>query len=133
MTQSALTSTVALAPTPQRKGVNVALWVLQALLALAFVGAASGKLLGKPDMVALFEAIGIGQWFRYLTGLMELTGALLIVVPRTKFFGAALLSLVMIGAVLTHLFILHNAPTAAAVLLVFAGVVAWARRGKATP
>jgi len=133
MTQSALTSTVALAPTPQRKGVNVALWVLQALLALAFVGAASGKLLGKPDMVALFEAIGIGQWFRYLTGLMELTGALLIVVPRTKFFGAALLSLVMIGAVLTHLFILHNAPTAAAVLLVFAGVVAWARRGEATP
>ena len=133
MTQSALTSTVALAPTPQRKGVNVALWVLQALLALAFVGAASGKLLGQPDMVALFEAIGIGQWFRYLTGLMELTGALLIVVPRTKFFGAALLSLVMIGAVLTHLFILHNAPTAAAVLLVFAGVVAWARRGEATP
>jgi putative oxidoreductase len=64
---------------------------------------------------------------------MELTGALLIVVPRTKFFGAALLSLVMIGAVLTHLFILHNAPTAAAVLLVFAGVVAWARRGEATP
>jgi uncharacterized membrane protein YphA (DoxX/SURF4 family) len=133
MTQSALTSGAALAPTPQRRGVNIALWVLQALLALAFVGAASGKLLGKPEMVALFEAIGIGQWFRYVTGLMELTGALLIVVPRTKFFGAALLSIVMIGAVLTHLFILHNAPTAAAVLLVFAGVVAWARRGEATP
>jgi putative oxidoreductase len=133
MTQSALTSGAALAPTPQRRGVNIALWVLQALLALAFVGAASGKLLGKPEMVALFEAIGIRQWFRYVTGLMELTGALLIVVPRTKFFGAALLSIVMIGAVLTHLFILHNAPTAAAVLLVFAGVVAWARRGEATP
>jgi uncharacterized membrane protein YphA (DoxX/SURF4 family) len=132
MTQSALT-VAALAPTPQRKGMNIALWVLQAVLALAFVGAASGKLLGKPEMVALFEAIGIGQWFRYVTGLMELTGAFLIVVPRTKFFGAALLSLVMIGAVLTHLFILHNAPTAAAVLLVFAGVVAWARRGKVTP
>jgi hypothetical protein len=61
---------------------------------------------------------------------MELTGALLIVVPRTKFFGAALLSMVMVGAVLTHLFILHNAPIAAAVLLVLVGVVAWARRGE---
>ena len=117
---------------PQRKGANIALWVLQALLALAFVGAASGKLLGKPEMVALFEAVGVGQWFRYVTGVLELAGALLIVVPRTKFFGAALLSVVMVGAVLTHLFILHNAPTAPAVLLLLAGLVSWARRKEVT-
>ena len=133
MTQSALTPAAAPTRAAPRKGANIALWVLQALLALAFLGAASGKLLGKPEMVALFEAVGIGQWFRYLTGLMELAGALLILVPRTKFFGAALLSMVMVGAVLTHLFILHNAPTAAAVLLVLAGVVAWARRGEVRP
>jgi uncharacterized membrane protein YphA (DoxX/SURF4 family) len=132
MTQSALTPAAGVNRAPQSKGANIALWVLQGLLALAFVGAASGKLLGKPEMVALFEAVGVGQWFRYVTGLLELTGALLIVVPRTKFFGAALLSVVMVGAVLTHLFILHNAPTAAAVLLVLAGVVAWARRGAVT-
>jgi putative oxidoreductase len=133
MTQSALTP----AATPTRathgKGANIALWIVQGLLALAFVGAASGKLLGKPEMVGLFETIGLGQWFRYLTGLMELAGALLIVIPRTKFFGAALLSVVMVGAVLTHLFILHNAPTAPAVLLVLAGIVTWARRGEVTP
>jgi putative oxidoreductase len=132
MMQSALGHTGAPTRPPQRKGANIALWVLQALLALAFVGAASGKLLGKPEMVALFETVGVGQWFRYVTGLMELTGALLIVVPRTKFFGAALLSVVMVGAVLTHLFILHTAPTAPVVLLVLAGVVAWARRGEVT-
>jgi putative oxidoreductase len=132
MMQSALTPAATPART-QGKGANIALWVLQGLLAFAFVGAASAKLLGKPEMVALFEAVGVGQWFRYVTGLMELTGALLIVVPRTKFFGAALLSVVMVGAVLTHLFILHNAPTAPAVLLVLAGVVAWARRGEVMP
>lgn len=132
MVQSALTPAEP-AHAPRRKGANIALWVLQALLALAFAGAASGKLLGKPEMVALFEAVGVGQWFRYVTGLMELTGALLIVVPRTKFFGAALLSIVMVGAVLTHLFILHTAPTAPAVLLVLVGVVAWARRGEVRP
>src|SRR5580692_8848610 len=133
MTQSALTPVDGQSRAAPRKGVNIALWVLQALLALAFVGAASGKLLGKPEMVALFDTIGIGQWFRYVTGLLEFAGALLIVVPRAKFFGAALLAVVMVGAVLTHLFVLHNAPTAPTVLLVLTGVVAWARRGEARP
>jgi putative oxidoreductase len=132
MTQPTLT-----AGTPDRtqpgKAANIALWVVQILLALAFVGAASGKLLGKPEMVALYEVIGIGQWFRYVTGLLELAGALLIVIPRTKFFGAALLAMVMVGAVLTHLFILHNAPTAPAVLLLLTGIVAWGRRGGLKP
>jgi putative oxidoreductase len=125
------------AATPTRvqpgKAANVTLWVVQILLALAFIGAASGKLLGNPDMVGLYEVIGIGQWFRYVTGLLELTGAILIVVPRTKFFGAALLGMIMVGAVLTHLLILHTAPTAPAVLLLLAGIVAWGRRGALKP
>jgi putative oxidoreductase len=115
------------------KAANIALWVVQILLAFAFAGAASGKLLGKPEMVGLYEVIGIGQWFRIVTGLLELTGAILIVVPRTKFFGAALLGVIMIGAVLTHLFILHSAPTAPAVLLLLAGIVAWGRRAMLKP
>jgi uncharacterized membrane protein YphA (DoxX/SURF4 family) len=116
-------------PAAPAKGVNIALWVVQILLALAFLGAGSGKLLGGPDMIALYEAIGLGQWFRYLTGILEIAGAILIVVPRTRFFGAALLATIMIGAVITHLFVLHNAPTAPAVLLVLAATVAWGRRG----
>lgn len=132
MTQSALTPATP-ARTHHGKGANIALWVVQILLALAFLGAASAKLLGTPDMVGLYEAIGIGQWFRYVTGLLELTGAILIVIPRTKVFGAALLSMIMVGAVLTHLLILHNAPTAPAVLLLLAGIVAWGRRESLKP
>lgn len=112
---------------------NIALWVVQILLALAFIAAASGKLLGNPGMVGLYETIGIGQWFRFVTGLLELAGAILIVIPRTKFVGAALLAMIMVGAVLTHLFILHSAPTAPAVLLLLAGIVAWGRRGALAP
>ena len=119
--------------TPPGKAANIALWVVQILLALAFIGAASGKLLGNPDMIGLYKAIGIGQWFRFVTGLLELTGAILIVIPRTKFFGAALLAMIMVGAVLTHLFILHTAPTAPAVLFLLAGIVAWGRRGALKP
>jgi putative oxidoreductase len=132
MTQSDL-ATATPTRTQPGKAANIALWVLQGLLALAFAGAASGKLLGHADMVALYGVIGVGQWFRIVTGLLELTGAVLIVVPRTKFFGAALLGTIMVGAVLTHLFILHSAPTAPAVLLLLAGVVAWGRRGALKP
>ena len=128
MTQSAITPAAALAGTPRRKGANIALWVLQALLALAFVGAASGKLLGKPEMVALFEAVGIGQWFRYVTGICELTGAVLIVVPKTRSIGAGLLAAVMLGAITAHLFVLHIPPTAPVVLLLLASFVLWGRR-----
>jgi putative oxidoreductase len=99
--------------------------VVQGLLALAFVGAGASKLLGRPEMVALYDAIGVGQWFRYVTGLFELSGAALIVLPKTRAVGAGLLVSVMLGAIATHLFVLHNAPTVPVVLLALAGSVLW--------
>jgi putative oxidoreductase len=110
------------------KGLNIGLWIVQGLLALAFVGAASGKLLGKPEMVGLYDAIGIGQWFRYVTGLVEIAGAVLVVIPKTRLVGAGLLAGTMLGAIATHLLILHNAPTAPVVLLALASFVLWGRR-----
>ena len=58
------------------KAAHIALWTLQVLVAMAVVAAGSGKLLGTADMIALFQAVGIGQWFRYVTGLLEVLGAL---------------------------------------------------------
>jgi putative oxidoreductase len=123
-------TTAARAATSPGKALDIVLWVLQVLVALAFLGAASGKLLGKPEMVGLFEAIGIGQWFRYVTGLLELTGAVLVVIPKTRSAGAVLLATVMVGATATHLFVLHNAPTAPLVLLALTAFIAWGRRGE---
>jgi hypothetical protein len=45
------------------KGLNIGLWVVQGLLAFAFIGAAAGKLMGKPEMIGLYDAIGIGHLF----------------------------------------------------------------------
>src|SRR5437016_8417594 len=98
------------------KAANIALWTLQVLVALAFVAAGSGKLLGSPAMIALFDAVGVGQWFRYVTGSLEVLGALLLVIPGTTAFGAVLLAAVMAGAVMAHLTVLHSAPTAPLVL-----------------
>jgi len=98
------------------------------LLALEFVGVSSAKLMGMPEMVALFTAVGIGQWFRYVTGILELTGAVLIVVPRTRRIGAVLLATIMLGAITAHLCILHVPPTAPVVLFLLSGFVVWGRR-----
>jgi uncharacterized membrane protein YphA (DoxX/SURF4 family) len=117
--------------TPE-KASNIALWTLQVLVALAFVGAGSGKLLGSADMIALFEAVGIGQWFRYATGLLEVVGAVLLVVPGKTAFGAVLLACVMAGAVMAHLAVLHTAATAPLVLFALTALIAWGRRSQLT-
>lgn len=104
------------------------LWCVQALLALVFANASWAKLTGNPEMVALFAAVGVGQWLRYVTAILELIGALLIMVPRTRRVGAALLATVMLGALTAHLFILHVPPTTPGVLLLMSGFVVWGRR-----
>jgi uncharacterized membrane protein YphA (DoxX/SURF4 family) len=86
------------------------------------------KLAGVPVMVALFDTIGIGQWFRYVTGSIEVVSAVALLVPAWAAFGALLLIPTMAGAVVTHLFIVGGSPVAATVLLIGALAIAWARR-----
>lgn len=110
------------------KIVNVVLWVLQIAAAGMFLMVGFLKLSGNAQMVGLFEAIGIGQWFRYLTGTLEVAGAILLLIPRTSGLSALMLAGVMAGAVITHVFIVGGSPLAATILLVVTGVVAWGRR-----
>jgi putative oxidoreductase len=114
------------------KVLNITLWTLQVFVALAFVAAAAGKLLGSAAMIALFDAVGVGQWFRYVTGLLELVGALLLIVPGMAAFGAVVLACVMAGAAVAHLTVLHTAPTAPLLLLVLAGLIVLGRRSQLT-
>jgi hypothetical protein len=106
----------------------ISLWAVQIALAAMFLLAGSSKLLGAPAMVALFDAIGIGQWFRYATGLIEVVSALALLVPSLAVFGALALVPTMVGAVATHLFIVGGSPALPAILLLGSAGVAWARR-----
>jgi uncharacterized membrane protein YphA (DoxX/SURF4 family) len=130
-----MTTATAPALQPQRapgKALTIALWVGQVLLAGMFFMAGGHKLAGDPQMVGLFEAIGIGQWFRYVTGALEVLGGVLLLVPRASGAGAALLVPVMLGAILTHLTVLHNSPAIPLVLLIGLVLVAYGRRGQLT-
>jgi putative oxidoreductase len=113
---------------PVSKGLNIVLWVLQVLVGLAIIGGGAAKLAGAETMVKNFEAVGLGQWFRYLTGGWEVLAGVLLLVPKLSGLGAALLVPVMAGAVLAHLVKLGGSPVAAVVFLVLAVVIAWGRR-----
>ena len=106
---------------------NIALWILQVLVAFAFLGAGFGKLSGQPMMVEMFDKLGLGQWFRYVTGAIELGSAILLLVPRLTFVGAGLLVCTMTGAVIAHLLKLGGSPVPPLVLLTLSGVIAWGR------
>jgi putative oxidoreductase len=110
------------------KIINIALWVLQIAAAGMFLMVGYLKLSGNPQLVGLFQAIGLGQWFRYLTGTLEVSCAILLLIPRTSGLGALILVGVMVGAVITHLFIVGGSATPAIILLIVTGVVAWGRR-----
>src|ERR1700730_18795885 len=69
------------------KIVNVVLWVLQIAAAGMFLMVGFLKLSGNPQLVGLFEAIGLGQWFRYLTGALEVAGAFFLLFPRRRGLG----------------------------------------------
>ena len=112
----------------QNKWVNGGIWVLQILLALVFLGAGGAKLVGVEAMVEEFQKIGIGQWFRYVTGVVEVFGAIALLIPRLSGFGAVTLAGTMMGAIFTHLFIFQNSPVAPLVLFVPLAVIAWTRR-----
>ena len=113
---------------PRGRVALAVLWLTQIAIAAMFLFAGGLKLTGAPEMVGVFDAIGIGQWFRYVTGSIEVLSAVALLVPASAVFGALLLIPTMIGAVITHLFIVGGSPLPATVLLIGSAAVAWARR-----
>ena len=109
---------------------NLALWPIQIGLAFLFLQAGLLKVTGNPMMVSMFGVVGLGQWFRYLTGLLELAGSIGLLIPGLNGYAALLLSAVMAGAVLTHLAILGGSPLLPLALLAASLIVAWGRLGR---
>src|SRR6476620_3988852 len=124
---SALTQAL---PVRRSRTGRIALWAVQIALVGMFLLAGGSKLLGAPAMVGLFDAIGIGQWFRYLTGLIEVGSALALLVPSFTVFGALALVATMVGAIVTHLFIVGGSPAMPAILLLGSAAVVWTRRNQ---
>lgn len=106
---------------------NIGLWILQIALAAIFVMAGGSKILGVSDMIVLFENIGIGQWFRHLTGLLEIIAGILLIIPAFSAAGALLLACIMVGAIFIHLFLIGGSIAIPVVYLILSLILMWGR------
>ena len=107
-----------------------ALLILRITLTLAFLYFGLRKLISYETDVAIYEAIGFGQFPRYITGSVELIGAALLWVRGWQgIAGLLLLVTMLIG--LSALLIWVGPPYWHMVLLIAGtGTVAWAYRGQ---
>lgn len=106
----------------------ILVWSLQIALGLLYLMAGIGKLSGMPEMVALFRAIGAGQWLRYAIGVIETAGGLALFVPSLSGLAALALCPVMLGAIIVSVIVPHESLLPPIISLAGLVVVMWMRR-----
>ena len=109
---------------PRRMGT----WILQGAVACAFFAAGVTKLAAVPSEVQLFAQIGLGQWFRVVTGVVQIVGAFALVYPGLASIGGLWLGFTMFCAVVANLTVLHANPAAAVVLGLLNALIVYLRR-----
>jgi uncharacterized membrane protein YphA (DoxX/SURF4 family) len=102
-----------------------ALWAFKILVGLVFTAAAAAKISGVPMLVQEFRVIGLGQWFRYFTGAVEIGSVALLLIPATSRFGALGLLGVCVGALFVQAAVLHGDLVHVFVLMASSGFLAW--------
>jgi putative oxidoreductase len=116
--------------TPPSRVAGIVSWIFQVLGALFFAYAGFGKLTGSNAMaVEAFDQIGFGSWFLVTVGLLELLGAVGLLVPTLAGLAALCLAVLAASAVFVELVVVDGGgPAAALVGLVLAVTVAVLRR-----
>jgi uncharacterized membrane protein YphA (DoxX/SURF4 family) len=85
----------------RQKGRTIASWLLQVLMAAAFITIGLGKF-GAPFWERSFARWGYPPGFHLVVGVIELVGGILVLVPRLTSYAGLMLGTVMVGAILTH-------------------------------
>lgn len=80
--------------------------VLRLVAALIMLQTLYFKFTAAPESVYIFSQVGIEPWGRIGTGVAELIASILLLIPATIAIGALLSIGIMLGALVTHLFIL---------------------------
>lgn len=98
-------------------------WILRLAVAAMFISIGRSKFDASSMWVKLFEQIGLGQWFRRLTGTLQIAGAILVLIPRTFVIGIALLACTMAGAAVIWIVRLGAPANAIIPMVVLAGLI----------
>ncbi|HET9432391.1 MAG TPA: DoxX family protein [Chitinophagaceae bacterium] len=82
---------------------TIAPWVLRIIAAVIMLQTLYFKFSGSEESVYIFSQLGMEPWGRMATGILELIASILILYPKTTFFGSVLAIGLMLGAVGAHL------------------------------
>lgn len=112
--------------------VPATVWVLRVLMALAIGFGGVLKVVAAPQMVDLFATIGAGQWLRYLVGLLEIAGAIGLLVPPLTGLAAGGLVALLAGAAVTNVTVVGQSPLVPVIFLLLCALIAWNQRSTVT-
>jgi len=91
-----------LEPTPPPRAVWIAQLAAAAILAQTLVF----KFGAAPESVWIFQTLGVEPWGRLGSGAVEALAVALLLMPRAAVLGALLGAGTMLGAILSHVFVL---------------------------
>ena len=98
-------------------------WVPRIAMSLFFLSFGSQKFTDA-YWISVFAKIGLGDWLRYVTGMLQVCGALLLLIPSTALAGAVMIGVTMVGAMLAWMFFLGSPGSAAIPAIILAMLVA---------
>lgn len=85
---------------------GILIWSLRLATAIILLQTLYFKFSGAEESVYIFSTLGIEPYGRIGLGILELIIAILILIPSISWLGALLASGIMIGALLSHVFVL---------------------------
>ena len=108
-------------------------WFLRVLIAAVFIFFGAQKFPSRPDApwVVFFNQVGVGQWLRYFTALVEIAGGVLVLIPELVNVGLVVLGATLIGGGLADIIaIRHPADALVPFALICALLAFWIHRGR---
>jgi putative oxidoreductase len=107
---------------------TVVVWILSVLLAAVFATTGIAKLIGfEPIGLQAAAMNGFPQWIRIVVALVEVAGAVLLLVPAVAAFAAAMLAFLMVPAAITQWVSGEPGVLFPVVMLILLLLVAWRR------
>ena len=107
---------------------SIVVWILSVLLAAVFATTGIAKLVGfEPIGLEAAAMNGFPQWIRIVVALVEVAGAVLLLVPAVAAFAAAMLAFLMVPAAITQWVSGEPGVLFPIVMLILLLLVAWRR------
>ena len=82
--------------------------IIRWILVVIFAVEGLTKLVGFKFQVDFFSSSGYSLWFMYVIGILELAGAIGLLLPKFRKYANVGLFGILIGAFYTHIFVRHD-------------------------